>query len=86
MVMLFRISVWQSINSKQETVCCASPPGGLIHNNELQFYIFFQCDVGNEDEVDKMFQWIENNPSLGRVDICIPNAGFSTDATLMEGN
>ena len=49
-------------------------------------YIFFQCDVGNEDEVDKMFQWIENNPSLGRVDICIPNAGFSTDATLMEGN
>jgi len=44
-----------------------------------------KCDVGNEDEVDKMFQWIENNPSLGRVDICIPNAGFSTDATLMEG-
>ena len=32
-----------------------------------------------------MFQWIENNPSLGRVDICIPNAGFSANGSLMEG-
>ena len=45
----------------------------------------FQCDVGNEDDVNKMFQWIENNPSLGRVDICIPNAGFSANGSLMEG-
>ena len=32
-----------------------------------------------------MFRWIEDNPELGKVDICIPNAGFSTSATLMEG-
>ena len=32
-----------------------------------------------------MFRWIENNPELGKVDVCIPNAGFSTSATLLEG-
>ena len=45
----------------------------------------FQCDVGNENDVNQMFEWIENNPDLGKVDICIPNAGFSSDGTLMEG-
>ena len=44
-----------------------------------------QCDVGNENDVNQMFEWIENNPDLGKVDICIPNAGFSSDGTLMEG-
>merc|ERR1719458_2396565 len=45
----------------------------------------FQCDVANENDVNQMFEWIENNPDLGKVDICIPNAGFSSDGTLMEG-
>ena len=33
-----------------------------------------------------MFNWIESHPDLGRVDICINNAGFSTSNTLLEGN
>ena len=33
-----------------------------------------------------MFAWIENHPDLGQVDICVPNAGFSTNSSLMEGN
>merc|ERR1712226_539844 len=44
-----------------------------------------KCDVGNEDDVTQMFEWIESNPNLGKVDICIPNAGFSSNGTLMEG-
>lgn len=56
-----------------------------IKNSWLHCKSLFQCDVANEDDVNKMFQWIENNPSLGRVDICIPNAGFSTNGSLMEG-
>merc|ERR1712029_363809 len=45
----------------------------------------YQCDVSKEDEVEKMFDWIENHPDLGQVDVCIPNAGFSHNSTLMEG-
>ena len=56
-----------------------------MRNCYLHCLFQFQCDVGNEDDVNKMFQWIENNPSLGRVDICIPNAGFSANGSLMEG-
>ena len=44
-----------------------------------------QCDVANEDDVTQMFEWIENNPNLGKVDVCIPNAGFSSGGSLMEG-
>lgn len=33
-----------------------------------------------------MFDWISNNPELGRVDVCINNAGLSTSETLLEGN
>ena len=32
-----------------------------------------------------MFEWIESNKNLGKVDICIPNAGFSVSDTLIEG-
>ena len=33
-----------------------------------------------------MFTWIESNPDLGRVDVCINNAGLSTAETLTEGS
>jgi hypothetical protein len=32
-----------------------------------------------------MFEWVENNPDLGRVDLCVPNAGFNVQASLLEG-
>lgn len=45
-----------------------------------------KCDVANEDDVTQMFEWVENNPDLGKVDVCIPNAGFSSGGSLMEGS
>ena len=33
-----------------------------------------------------MFQWIEDNPDLGQVDMCLANAGFTYEKSLMEGN
>ena len=46
---------------------------------------FFQCDLSNTDEITKMFEWIENDSDLGRVDVCIANAGISTNSSLLEG-
>ena len=34
----------------------------------------YQCDMGNPKEIEKMFEWIETNKDLGRIDICINNA------------
>jgi len=46
----------------------------------------YQCDVSKEDEVSKMFEWIEGHKDLGQVDVCVPNAGFSHPGSLMEGS
>ena len=43
-----------------------------------------QCDLQSEQEVRDMFAWIEQHPDLGRVDVCINNAGLSTAETLTE--
>ena len=40
----------------------------------------------NEDEIREMFVWIENHPDLGKIDVCIPNAGLNQDSNLMDGN
>jgi NAD(P)-dependent dehydrogenase (short-subunit alcohol dehydrogenase family) len=45
----------------------------------------FQCDLRNEGEIYKMFEWISEEPNLGKTDICISNAGFSFSQTLLEG-
>ena len=39
-----------------------------------------------DDEIYAMFEWIENHADLGRVDVCVANAGMSTDASLLVGN
>jgi NADP-dependent 3-hydroxy acid dehydrogenase YdfG len=44
----------------------------------------YKCDVGKEDEVEKMFQWIEEKH--GGVDVCINNAGFAVVEPLLESN
>ena len=33
-----------------------------------------------------MFSWIESHPELGKVDVCINNAGLSTAESLAEGS
>ena len=33
-----------------------------------------------------MFQWIKEQPDLGKVDICIANAGYGEKLSLLEGN
>jgi len=44
-----------------------------------------KCDMRNEEEIRAMFAWVESHPDLGRVDVCINNAGLSTAQTLTEG-
>ena len=41
----------------------------------------YKCDVGDEDQVEQMFEWIEKN--LGGVDVCVNNAGFGVTETLL---
>merc|ERR1712223_1367646 len=50
----------------------------------LNFYPY-KCDMRNEDEIREMFIWIENHPDLGKIDVCIPNAGLNQDSKLMDG-
>jgi hypothetical protein len=38
-----------------------------------------------EDDIRGMFKWIEEHPELGKVDVCIPNAGLSFDKSLLDG-
>ncbi len=38
------------------------------------------------DEIRRMFEWIENHSELGRVDICVANAGYAGKGhSLIEG-
>ena len=39
----------------------------------------------NEEEIKAMFKWVEENPKLGKIDVCIPNAGLSSNTSLLEG-
>jgi len=41
--------------------------------------------VAKEENVSAMFEWIENNAELGKVDVCVANAGFNFDDSLMDG-
>jgi len=43
-----------------------------------------QCDVGKEDEIELMFDWIAK--TLGGVDVCINNAAFPVSETLLESD
>ena len=45
----------------------------------------YECDVTNEEEVKKLFEFVEADPELGKVDICVANAGYSTKSSLLEG-
>jgi NADP-dependent 3-hydroxy acid dehydrogenase YdfG len=44
----------------------------------------YKCDIGKEDEVEKMFQWIQEK--VGGVDVCINNAGIAVGEPLLESN
>ena len=44
-----------------------------------------RCDVAAESDIREMFNWIEEHPDLGKVDVCINNAGLSAAETLMDG-
>merc|ERR1711997_1269159 len=45
----------------------------------------YKCDMTKENDITEMFEWIENHPDLGKIDVCIPNAGFSADKSLLDG-
>jgi len=42
----------------------------------------FKCDVSKDEDIEEMFKWIKENH--GGVDICVNNAGFSSDHTLQN--
>jgi len=46
----------------------------------------YKCDLSSESDIEAMFDWIENHKDLGRIDVCINNAGMSTAESLLEGN
>ncbi|CAG7838082.1 unnamed protein product [Allacma fusca] len=41
----------------------------------------YKCDIAKEDEIEKMFQWIEEK--VGGVDVCINNAGIAVAEPLL---
>merc|ERR1712008_153919 len=45
----------------------------------------YKCDMTKEQEIMDMFKWVEEHPELGKVDVCIPNAGYSKDKCLLDG-
>ena len=44
----------------------------------------YQCDLADISSVQSMFEWIKNHPDLGRLNICICNAGFAIAKPLTE--
>jgi len=45
----------------------------------------YKCDLESEQDIVTMFKWIADNKDLGKIDVCINNAGMSTSETLLEG-
>ena len=45
----------------------------------------YRCDLTSDADIAGMFEWIEANPELGKVDVCIPNAGLAASSSLLEG-
>ena len=43
-------------------------------SGNFEYLYPYKCDVSNEEEIIKMFDWIEE--TFGHLDICVPNAGF----------
>ena len=42
--------------------------------------------VGQYLKLRELFSWISSHPELGKVDVCINNAGLSTSESLAEGS
>jgi len=70
-------------------VACARRLQPLQHlkeslSNEKGKVFPIQCDLSSEDDIMAMFKEIETNQDLGRIDICINNAGLSFKDPLIE--
>ena len=39
----------------------------------------------SDSDIAEMFEWIESNADLGKVDVCVPNAGFAAASSLLDG-
>ncbi len=44
-----------------------------------------QCDLTKTSEITAMFDWIHREDDLGRVDVCMANAGTCNPSSLLEG-
>jgi len=58
----------------------------LVQSFQEQKYpgklVAYKCDVSKDEDIEEMFKWIKQNH--GGVDICVNNAGFSFNHTLLE--
>nr|ACO15501.1 Dehydrogenase/reductase SDR family member 11 precursor [Caligus clemensi] len=56
-------------------------------NKEHNLHIIsYKCDLSNMSEVAKMFDWIQEEESIGHIDLCVCNAGYSGSDSLMKGS
>ena len=53
----------------------------LVKNGQI---VPYKCDMTNTDEVLAMFKYIESNPDLGQIDVCICNAGLALGKPLSQ--
>ena len=44
----------------------------------------FECDLDKDEDIRRMFDWIQNHPELGQVDVCICNAGILNNRNLSK--
>ena len=44
----------------------------------------YQCDMTNITNIQIMFEWIEDHAELGKLDICVCNAGVGNMKSLIE--
>ena len=44
----------------------------------------YKCDLNDMNNIKDMFDWIENHQELGRVDVCVCNAGVDIHKGLNE--
>ncbi|KAK7498517.1 hypothetical protein BaRGS_00010177 [Batillaria attramentaria] len=74
-----------------KVVACARNVAKLeVMREELRGYpgslTVVTCDVSKEDQVLAMFDVIRRDPNLGRLDVCINNAGLAFQASLLSGD
>ena len=46
----------------------------------------YECDLNQTANIEAMFQWINDHPDLGHVDLCVANAGTTSHHGLLDAS